>query len=165
MLICLEIVPSLFFCEKEENRIGYLWYAYLGLTSTKDQNVCTKELVKEYRRGQVIQECHICSKYWDNLTHYHTCLKFLTCPFYSPLVRPKTAGWVANSVDPDQTPRSVLSDVGQHCFITKTRLFKYIENFISKNWKFSDKTLRYFSNFCTKHRLWVLVRTASPRRF
>ena len=23
--------------------------------------------------------------------------------------------------------------------ITKTRLFKYIENFISKNWKFSDK--------------------------
>ena len=24
-------------------------------------------------------------------------------------------------------------------FITKTRLFKYIENFISKNWTFSDK--------------------------
>ena len=23
--------------------------------------------------------------------------------------------------------------------ITKTRLFKYIENFTSKNWKFSDK--------------------------
>ena len=23
--------------------------------------------------------------------------------------------------------------------ITKTRLFKYIENFISKNWNFSDK--------------------------
>ena len=38
--------------------------------------------------------------------------------------------------------------------ITKTRLFKYIENFISKNWKFSDKKLRYFSCFCTKHRLW-----------
>ena len=26
-------------------------------------------------------------------------------------------------------------------FITKTRLFKYIENFTSKNWKFSDKKL------------------------
>ena len=24
-------------------------------------------------------------------------------------------------------------------FITKTRLFKYIENFTTKNWKFSDK--------------------------
>ena len=49
--------------------------------------------------------------------------------------------------------------------ITKTCLFKYIENFISKNWKFSGKKLRYLSYFCTKHRLWVLVRTASPRRF
>ena len=34
-----------------------------------------------------------------------------------------------------------------------------------KKWKFSDKKLWYFSYFCSKHRLWVLVRTASPRRF
>ena len=50
-------------------------------------------------------------------------------------------------------------------YITKTSLFKYIENFTSKNWKFSDKNLWYFSNFCSKHRLWVLIRTASARRF
>ena len=25
------------------------------------------------------------------------------------------------------------------CFITKARLFKYTENFATKNWKFSDK--------------------------
>ena len=49
--------------------------------------------------------------------------------------------------------------------ITKTRLFKCIENFTSKNWKFSDKKLWYFSYFCSKHTLWVLVRTASARRF
>ena len=49
--------------------------------------------------------------------------------------------------------------------ITKTRLFKYIENFTFKNWKFSDKKLWYFSYFCSKHRLWVHVRTASARRF
>ena len=49
--------------------------------------------------------------------------------------------------------------------ITKTRLFKYIENFSSKNLKFSDKKLWYFSYFCSKHRLWVLVKTASVRRF
>ena len=48
---------------------------------------------------------------------------------------------------------------------TKTCLFKYIENFTSKNWNFSDKIFRYFSYFCSKHRLWVLVRTASARRF
>ena len=51
--------------------------------------------------------------------------------------------------------------------ITKTRLFKYIENLTSKNWKFSYKKIWYFSYFCSKakHRLWVLVRTASSRRF
>ena len=49
--------------------------------------------------------------------------------------------------------------------ITKTCLFKYTKNFIFKNWKFSDKKLRYFSYFCSKYRLWVLVRTASARRF
>ena len=46
--------------------------------------------------------------------------------------------------------------------ITKTRLFKYIENFISKNWKFSNKKLWYFSYFCSKHRLWVSLEP--PRR-
>ena len=52
-----------------------------------------------------------------------------------------------------------------HC-ITKTRLFKYIEYFTTKKkWKFSDKKFWYFSYFCSKHRLWVLVRTASSKRF
>ena len=46
--------------------------------------------------------------------------------------------------------------------ITKTRPFKYIENFTSRNWKISDKKNWYFSYFCSKHRLWVLDRTASP---
>ena len=49
--------------------------------------------------------------------------------------------------------------------ITKTRLFKYTENFSTKKWKISDKKFWYFSYFCSKHRLWVLVRTASMRRF
>ena len=40
--------------------------------------------------------------------------------------------------------------------ITKKRLFKYIENFTSKIWKFSDKKFWYFSYVCSKHRLWVL---------
>ena len=29
-------------------------------------------------------------------------------------------------------------------FITKTRLFKYIENFTTENWKFSDKNFVIF---------------------
>ena len=49
--------------------------------------------------------------------------------------------------------------------ITKTRLFKYTENFTTKKGKFSDKKFWYFSYYCSKHKLWVLVRTASARRF
>ena len=37
--------------------------------------------------------------------------------------------------------------------IMKTRLFKYIENFTTKNWKFSDKNSDIFTYFCSKHRL------------
>ena len=47
----------------------------------------------------------------------------------------------------------------------KTCLFKYIENFTSKNWNFSDKKLWYFSDFCSKHKLWVIVRTAWVGQF
>ena len=52
----------------------------------------------------------------------------------------------------------------QKNIITKTRLFKYTENFTTQKWKFSDKKSWCFSYFCSKHRLWVLVRT-STRRF
>ena len=42
--------------------------------------------------------------------------------------------------------RILLLYNGKH-IIKKTRLFKYIENFTSKNWKFSDKkTLIFFYN-------------------
>ena len=50
-------------------------------------------------------------------------------------------------------------------FITKTRLFKYIENVTTTNWKFSDKNSDIFSYFCSKYRLRVLVTTDSARRF
>ena len=32
-------------------------------------------------------------------------------------MRLETVGWVANSVDPDQTPQNAASDVGLHCFL------------------------------------------------
>ena len=41
----------------------------------------------------------------------------------------------------------------------------YTENFTTKNENFQIKIRIFFSHFCSKHRLWVLVRTASPRRF
>ena len=54
----------------------------------------------------------------------------------------------------DQTPQYAAYAIGSMVlyrvvtenvtYITKTRLFKYIENFISKNWKFSDKNTHIF---------------------
>ena len=41
---------------------------------------------------------------------------------------------------------------------TKTCLFKYSENFTTKNESFSDKKFWHSSYFCSKHRLWVHVR-------
>ena len=54
---------------------------------------------------------------------------------------------IANKVDPHETAHY---DLHLHSFITKTRLFKYIENFISKNWKFSDKNSDIF-HISAKH--------------
>ena len=66
---------------------------------------------------------------------------------------------MANSADPDQLASEEANWSGPTLFakagyiqvqkdngyITKTRLFKYIENFTFKNWKFSDKkTLIFF---------------------
>ena len=39
------------------------------------------------------------------------------------------------------------------------------ENFTIKKWNRSDKKFWYVSYFCSKHRLWVLVRTALQRQF
>ena len=40
----------------------------------------------------------------------------------------------------------------------------YWKFYTTKKWKFSDKKFWYFSYFCSKHWLWVLLRTASVRR-
>ena len=60
-----------------------------------------------------------------------------------------------------------LTTIWKLVYITTTRLFKYIENFkTQKKGKFSDKKkIWYFSYSCSRHRLWVLVRIATARRF
>ena len=97
----------------------------------------------------------------------------------------------AHNVDPDQTPMFLTwkKIVGSnHRVDRKFRNFKFVfkscgkiifkpciflrriladnkVKFTTKKWKFSDKKFLYFSYFCSKYRLWVLIRTASTRRF
>ena len=56
-------------------------------------------------------------------------------------------------------------DVSGEKHYENTPIQLYWKFYHQKKWKFSDKKFWYFSYFCTKHRLWVLVRTASMRRF
>ena len=50
-------------------------------------------------------------KYWDTFSPYHNAeqVHFTNCWCVQ-----NTAGWVANIVDPDQTPQSAASDLGLH---------------------------------------------------
>ena len=53
-------------------------------------------------------------------TPYHTCPNIWTSPYDYLLMCLQTAGWVADSVDPDQMLQSAASDLGLHCLL---RLF------------------------------------------
>ena len=57
-----------------------------------------------------------------------------TRPLYCLWVR-KIAEWVANSVDPDQTPRSAASDLGLHCLLISVcpNTYSKYGNFIKSN--------------------------------
>ena len=51
-------------------------------------------------------------KYSDTSTPYHICYKIWTSTIHYPMLCLKIAGWVANSVDPDETQRSAASHLG-----------------------------------------------------
>ena len=49
---------------------------------------------------------------WDISTPYRTCSKIWTSKILLPDIVSKIAEWVANSVDPDETPHSAASHLG-----------------------------------------------------
>ena len=77
---------------------------------------------------------------------------------------------MANSINPEQTPQSgsklLLHYLGLNRVITKICLIQihwkiYHQNIKKKKKKKKKKKIWYFSYICSKHRLRVLVRTAS----
>ena len=77
-------------------------------------------------------------KYSDISTPYHTCSKILTSTIYYPILWLKIAGWVANSVDPDETLHSVASHLGLHCLLSPVCIYP----------KYSDTSTPYHT--CSK---------------
>ena len=60
---------------------------------------------------------HIYPKYSDTSTPYHICSKIWTSTIHYPMLCLKIAEWVANSVDPDEMPRSAASHLGLYCLL------------------------------------------------
>ena len=59
----------------------------------------------------------IFSKYLDTFFLPHYCCKILTSKIYYSLLCQKIAVWVANNVDTDETPHSVVSHLGLHSLL------------------------------------------------
>ena len=60
---------------------------------------------------------HIYPKYSDTSTPYHICSKIWTSTIHYRMLCLKIAGWVANSVDPDETPHSAASHLDLYCLL------------------------------------------------
>ena len=56
-------------------------------------------------------------KYSDTSIPFHNCSKIWTHTIYYPLSCINIAGWVANSVDPDESLHSVASHLALHCLL------------------------------------------------
>ena len=70
-----------------------------------------------HHSDKIKKKKRISPRYWSSKFPYHTCLTFEQSPFDLLSVCLKYTGWTANSVDPDQTPRSAASDLGLHCLL------------------------------------------------
>ena len=69
--------------------------------------------------------------------------------------------WVATS---ENVPSDMFAKHSRSP-LRKQAYSNILKNLPPKKWKFSDKNFDIFHISAQKHRLWVLVRTASPRRF
>ena len=88
---------------------------------------------------------------WFIIWPYILCVCVCVC-FISAF----TSLWVKKSAD----------DILKYFFSLRKRAYSNILNILPpKNENFQIKKIWYFPYFCSKHRLWVLIRTASTRRF
>ena len=105
---------------------------------------------------------HIYRKYSHTTTPCHTCSKIWTSTIYYLILCIINAGWVANSIDPDETPRSAASHQDLHSGLSvrmhtvNTVLWKYMRLTITTLWANSadDKLIFFFLSFFSENRHW-----------
>ena len=74
-------------------------------------------LVEEIKAPDLEYSYHTYPKYSDTSIPYHTCSVIWTTTIHNLRLCLKIAGWVANSVDPDEMPHSAASHQGLHCLL------------------------------------------------
>ena len=108
--------------------------------STTRGNILSAKVVSLYKMLAKTFRCialHYCiyPKYSDTSTPYHICSKIWTSTIHYPMLCLKIAGWVANSVDPDETPRSAASHLGLYCLLRPVCPNTYGKNGSQANYK------------------------------
>ena len=71
----------------------------------------------QFHQDCLLSNHRIYPKYSDTSTPYHICSKIWTSTIHCPMLCLKIAGWVANSLDPDETPHSAASHLGLYCLL------------------------------------------------
>ena len=93
----------------------------LKFYSTSPGTCMSKNCWVSDKQGKNLTRYHVYPKYLDTSTPYHTCSctcsKIWTSTIYHLMSCLKIAGWVTNSVDPDETPHCVVSHLGLHCLL------------------------------------------------
>ena len=85
----------------------------------QDLHCLQRQSISRFSRTRVnsLFNCCIYPKYLGSSTSYHICSKIWTCTIYYLKLCLKIAGWVANSVDPDEMLHSAASHLGLHCLL------------------------------------------------
>ena len=90
---------------------------------------------------------------------YHTCSKMWTSTIYSPMLCINIAGWVVNSVGPDETPRSAASHLGLHCLLRPVCPKTYGKYGIKMTCNdLADRVLQLKMQM-RRHTLWICILT------
>ena len=86
-------------------------------------------------------------KYSDTSTPYHTCSKIWTSAIYYSMLCLKIAEWVANSVDPDESPRSAATHLGLHRLLMPVCTNTYGKHSIPSRDEFKSMLFSFFFFF------------------
>ena len=123
--------PLIRLLQKEQSDLGphclQKWLLKSQADDKADNNSCDWQFKGSWTNAHmyisvldfILNKYRIYPKYSDTSAPYHICSKIWTGTIHYPMLCLKIAGWVANSVDPDETPRSVASHLGLSPVIRK----------------------------------------------